>query len=297
MKFALEGVIPALLTPFAKNGGPVDYEKACALAERLAGQGVHGIFPAGTTGEGVLMTVAERKRLIEELVCAVGKRIKVIAHTGAFDTGTTIELTCHAQEAGAYAAGIVTPGFFTFDDASLRAHFKAVAQAAQGFPILLYNIPGCAKNVLSPELVVSLAKEVDNIVGMKDSGGNMSTLNAVLADAPKDFRVINGVDEYSYNALLAGARGCVSSTANVVPEVFLAIFNNVKQGKLEKAWASQVRLGRLCGLFQYGRMVAYYKEGLRLRGFDPGYVRPPQRELTAAERKAFAKALEAEGLI
>jgi len=227
-------------------------------------------------------------------VAAMGKRIKVIAHTGAFDTATTIELTQHAREAGAFGAGVVTPGFYTLDDDALFAHFEAVAKAVKGFPILMYNIPGCAKNTLSPKLILKLATEVENIVGLKDSTGDMAALNQVLAGAPGGFHVINGVDEYTFQALIAGAKGLVSSTANVVPELFLAIFNNVKRGNLKKAWQTQIELGRLCRLFQAGRMAAYYKEGLRLRGFDPGYVRPPLRELTAREKKTLAKGLEAE---
>ncbi|MBI4560072.1 MAG: dihydrodipicolinate synthase family protein [Candidatus Hydrogenedentes bacterium] len=297
MKFHLEGVIPAIVTPFTKDGKYVDHDRACALAERLAGQKVHGIFVAGTTGEGLLMTPAERKALLESLVAAVGKRIKVLAHTGFFDTATTIELTTHAMEVGAAAAGVVTPGFYTLDYEALFAHFKAVANAVRGFPVMLYNIPGCAKNVLTPQLILELAESVENIVGVKDSGGSMPNLGLTLGGAPKGFNVINGCDEYTYQALLSGANGSVSSTANVVPELFLAIFNNVRKGNLKDAWSAQVKLSRACAVFDYGSKVAWYKEGLRLRGFDPGYVRPPQRELTAAERKAFAKKLKALDLV
>lgn len=296
MEFRLEGVIPALLTPFTAGGAEVDYDKVRGLVSHLARQGVHGVFPCGTTGEGMLMSVAERKKVIEEVVAEAAGRIKVIAHTGSFDTATTIELTRHAQEAGAYAAGIVTPGFYGYDNAALTAHFKAIVAAVPGFPILLYNIPGCARNNLSPDLITTLAREVDTIVGMKDSSGNMGALSTVLASKPADFTVINGVDEYSFQALMAGAKGSVSSTANVIPEVFLSIFHNVRSGNLEAAWESQVKLCKACHLFHYGAMVAYYKEGLRLRGFDPGYVRGPQRELTPEEKSAFAKAVEAAGL-
>lgn len=297
MKFRLEGVIPAMLTPFTKNGAMVDYDKACALAHHLADQGVQGVFPCGTTGEGMLMTLAERRKLIEEVVAAAGKRIKVIAHTGAFDTATTIELTRHAREAGAFAAGVVTPGFYTLDEPALYAHFKAVAKALTGFPILLYNIPGCVKNVLSPKLIIRLATEFENVVGLKDSSGDMCALSRTLVGAPQRFHVINGTDEYGFEALVAGAKGSVSSTANVVPELFLGVFDNVRKGDLKKAWQFQIRVSRACGMLQYGRMPAYYKEGLRLRGFDPGYVRPPLRELTASEKKALAKEFAAEGLI
>ena len=295
MKFELEGIFPAMLTPFTKNGARVDYDKACALATRLAKKGVHGLFVAGTTGEGPLMTVPERKELLEEVVGAVGKRIRVLAHTGAFDTDTAIELTQHAAEVGAAAAGVVTPGFYTYDDASLKQHFKAVARSVKGFPVMLYNIPGCAKNLLSLPVILELAK-IDNVVGLKDSTGVMQDQSLLRSEAPPDFVIINGCDEFSYQAYLSGMNGTVSSTANVVPELFLSIYKNVKKGNLKKAWSEQVKLGKACKLFQYGRMVAYYKEGLRMRGFDPGFVRPPQRELTAEELKAFRRNFKATGL-
>jgi len=122
-------------------------------------------------------------------------------------------------------------------------------------------------------------------------------LTRLLGGMPKGFNVINGVDEYTYQALLSGANGSVSSTSNVVPELFLGIFHSLRKDDRKKAWETQVKLSEACRLFQYGRMVAYYKEGMRLRGFEVGDVRPPQRELTAAEKKAFAKALHAAGIL
>ena len=292
MKFELKGIIPAILTPFTKGGKQVDFERAASLAVRLADQGVQGIFPGGTTGEGMLMTLDERKDLLEVLVKTVGKRIKVIAHTGCFDTASTIELTEHAAKTGAYAAAIVAPGFYGYDDISLRLHYASVAKAVSKFPILLYHIPGCAKNALSPELIIGLANDFENIVGMKDSGGSIQYLNRLLSDLPSSFTLINGCDEYTFQALAAGAKGCVSSTSNVVPEMFLGIYKNVQEKKFDQAWAIQKKLNDACRVFQYGAKVAFYKEGLRLRGFDAGFVRAPQRELNAAEKKSLAEALK-----
>ena len=292
MKFDLKGVVPAILTPFTKGGKQVDFERAAALAVRLADQGVQGIFPGGTTGEGMLMTLDERKDLLETLVKAVGKRIKIIAHTGCFDTASTIALTQHAAEAGAYAAAIVAPGFYGYDDISLRMHYSAIAKANSKFPILFYHLPSCAKNALSPDLIVGMANEFENIVGMKDSGGNIQYMNQILSEAPSTFTLINGCDEYTFQALAAGAKGSVSSTANVIPELFQAIYKNVQEKKFDQAWTFQKKLNKACRMFQYGSKVAFYKEGLRLRGFDPGFVRPPQRELLAAEKKALAEAFK-----
>src|SRR5690606_10610638 len=140
-----------------------------------------------------------------------------------------------------------------------------------------------------------LAETVDNIVGIKDSGGRMQLLNAILARRPEGFAVINGVDEYTLQALMTGADGSVASTANVVPEIFIDLYNQVRDGDRQAAWETQKRLGSACALFQYGAMVAYYKEALRLRGVDAGFVRPPQRELTDAEKKSLKQGMKAAG--
>lgn len=297
MRFALEGILPAIITPFTRGGARVDYEKACAFADRLVEQGVHGIFVSGTTGEGLLMTAEERKRLAAELVKAVGKRIRVIVQTGCLDTATTTELTRAAREAGAYAAGVYAPGFYAYDDTAMIRHFTAVAKSAPDMPLLLYNIPRCTGNALSPELIIRLADRVDNIVGIKDSSADMIHFSRVVNSAPRGFTVINGADEYSLQAYMTGARGSVSITANVVPEIFLSIYSNHGRGSLNHARASQAQLARVMEILGYGRLVAAYKEAIRLRGFDAGYVRPPQRELTKSEKRAIAKGLEREGLI
>ena len=297
MALKLEGIISAMLTPFTKNGAYVDFDKIAPFAERLIKSGVHGLFPCGTTGEGQLLTPEERKEIVEEVVATAGKRVKVIAHTGAMDTATTIELTRHARDCGADGASIVAPGFYAYDDASLAKYYKAVARAVDGFPVLLYNIPSCAKNELSAELVLDLAESVDNIIGIKDSSGSMPRLTRLLGAAPKGFHIINGCDEYGYQAFLAGVPAVVSGTSNVVPELYVGIHEHVKKGNLKKAWKLQVTLERAARVFQYGRMSSIFKESLRLRGFDAGYVRPPQRELTAGEKKKLAKDLEALGII
>lgn len=297
MTLKLGGVIPAMLTPFTRAGAKVDYDRAGELALYLAKKGVDGLFVAGTTGEGMLMRIEERKKLLEVVVDAVGDRLDVIAQTGCLDTPGTIELTRHAARAGAVAAGIVTPAFYGYDEASLYAHYKKVAGAVADFPIMLYDIPSTSKNLVGPSLIVKLAKDIKNIVGVKDSGGRMQKLNELLAIAPKGFIIINGVDEYTFQARIAGVHGSVSSTANVVPEMFKAVNKYVDAGQLEKAWKVQKKLGKVCALFRYGAMVSVYKEALRLRGFDSGYVRGPQRELTKTERRDLKKGMQDAGLI
>jgi dihydrodipicolinate synthase/N-acetylneuraminate lyase len=244
------------------------------------------------------LTPEERKRLLEALVDEVGRRIRVVAQTGCLDTGTTIELTRHAMAVGAAAAGVIAPPFYHYyDHRALIRHYKAVANAVKGFPVFLYNIPSYSGNTLTPALVLELAGAVDNVVGLKDSGFDMVALDRIIADAPAGFCVLNGIDPYTFQALVTGAAGSVAVSANAFPELFVSLFDAVKKGDLKTARAKQVLVGRAWDIFRHGPLVAVVKETLRLRGGDPGCVRPPQRELTVGEKKALARALEAAGLI
>ena len=296
-KIKIQGILSAMVTPFTKGGDYVDFEKVGPLANRMLSQGAHGLFPCGTTSEGMLMNPDERREVVEEVLRSVPKKTTVIPHTGGFDTATTIELTRHARDKGATAVAIVAPFFYGYDDAALFSYYKTVARAVDGFPILMYNIPACARNVLHPELVIRIAESEENIVGIKDSAGVMTNLTRLLGNTPDGFHVICGTDDYGFQALLAGCPAVVSGLSNVVCEIYAAVYENVRKGNLKKAWQEQVRLEKAARIFKYGQNLASFKEGLRLRGFDAGYVRPPQRDLTAAEKRVLAAGMKEIGVI
>ena len=297
MRFKVEGIIAAMVTPFTQGGDFVDYDKVAPLAACMEKKGAGGLFPCGTTGEGHLCNTEERKTILEEVVAAVTKKVRVIAHTGAMDTATTIELTQHARKAGAYGAAVVTPSFYGYDDEALFLYYKAVADSVPGFPVLLYNIPSCAKNALSADLICKLADSAENIVGVKDSSGSMPFLTRLFGQTTNGFAVINGSDEQGYQALVAGGKAVVSGSSNAYIDLYVELYNQVKKGNLKKAWQAQLRLEKACRLFTYGGGLAALKEIMRHRTVDGGYVRPPQRELTSAEKKRIAKGLEEQGLI
>jgi dihydrodipicolinate synthase/N-acetylneuraminate lyase len=234
---------------------------------------------------------------LETVIDAVGRRLVVIAQTGALTTAEAITLTRHARDAGARAAAAVTPSYFGYDHRALSAYFGGIAKAVPDFPVLLYNIPGCTGNALSVALVLELAARHDNVVGIKDSSGDMAGMTRLLAAAPKGFSVISGSDLTMFQALAAGAHAVVSGPANVATPLCRAIYDNMRQGKLDLAWKGQVALARVVESLDYGGKIDGYKAGLRLRGVDAGCVRPPQRSLSAAEIKVLAEGLQAVGLM
>jgi 4-hydroxy-tetrahydrodipicolinate synthase len=297
MRLKLDGIIPALLTPFKRGGTEIDFDKAAAWAEELAKRGVDGIFVCGSSGEGLLMSIEERKQLACVLMDAVGSRIKVVIQTGCLDTPRTIELTRYAHEIGVHAVSVYSPSFYRYDDEALFRHFKLIGDAVPGIPLLLYNIPRYTGNSLSPELIFRIASSVKSVAGMKDSSGDMGHVSRIIAGAPKNFLTINGADEFVYQAFVTGAIGAVSLTANVVPELFLTIRKETAAGNHKKALATQNKLNTIIDALGGGAMISAYKEALRLMGYDTGFVRPPQRELTAAEKKSLANRLKAAGLV
>jgi len=290
MQFKIEGIVAAMVTPFTKNGEYVDFDKVGGVAEGVLRTGVHGLFVCGTTGEGLLMSTDERQAVIEEVQPILKKaKKKLVAHTGAMDLATTIQLTTHAAETGADAAAIVTPGFYPYDDRAIEAYYSAVATAVKGFPIFLYNIPGFARNKISLDSTLRLAEKHDNIVGIKDSSGDMVSLGKLLAGVPKGFKVMNGCDEFGHQALAAGAVGAVSGTANAFGDIYVKMFEAVKANNHDAARKVQHQMNKICAALTYGCTLGLFKEAMRLRGIDAGYTRPPQRDITAAEKKVIAE--------
>lgn len=293
----IRGIICAILTPFSKGGKTIQHDKLAQLVQFLETKGVQGLFVGGTTGEGLVMSIEERKELLESVLRSVRKKTMVIAHTGTFDLFSTLELTRHAVEHNVSAVGIVAPGYYYYDERALWDYYATIAKEFPTCPILLYNIPSCARNFLSNELIIKLVNKFPNIVGIKDSTGNMVNLTELLLYKPTSFIVINGVDEYGYQAFLAGVQSAVSGTANVAPELYLGVYENVMKRKLPEAWIYQTQLVKLCELLQYGRNLGILKHALKLRGIDVGYVRPPHREPTKEEIRNIEKSMKALNLV
>jgi len=285
------GVIPALLTLFTREGAEVNLEATGELADWLIKKGVNGLFIAGSTGEGPLMSLQERKDLAEFMVQLVGGRIPLIVHTGCASAADTIELTKHAREIGADAAGVVTPYYYHCDQRALQQYHSKIAQTTPDFPMLLYNIPALTNNELAPKLVDSLVRRHANIVGIKDSSGSLELLGEYLRIPGDDFAVICGMDYLVLEALQLGAHGNVSSTANVVPHFFVKIQENFRKGNVRaaKRWQDKiVELGKLLWTSNY---IPAMKEVLRLLGLPAGDSRSPQRALTKGERRAIERGL------
>ena len=231
--FKLEGVLPAVVTPFDKNE-EFDEQAFRHLIEWLIEKGINGIVPCGTTGEFSQMKHEERQRVIEVCVDQVNGRIPVIAGTGDTSTKLVIEATKHALDVGADAAIIVNPYYMKPKGGKgIYDHYLAIADAV-AIPIVLYNIPPTTNQYIPWQVIEDLA-EVSNIVALKDSSGDLKYLMSVLEKVHDKIDIVCGWDEVVLPALAAGANGMILASANVIAPQWLDIYRKMKDGKIEEA--------------------------------------------------------------
>lgn len=270
-KFRLRGVYPALVTPFTKddNVDEVAYRK---LIQAVLGD-VEGIVVAGTTGEFVYLSVEERKRLFEIAVDEVRGRKPVIAGTGAASTKTAIELAKVAADAGVDACLVVCPYFIGTDDKGIHEHFYRLAQKSE-LPIILYNIPQTAGRYIPRRVVEDLAR-IDNIIGLKDSSGDLTYTLELLEKVEGRIDIVIGHDEVVLPALAAGCSGMILASAQVFPDIWQKVFAAVHIGDLETARALQMKVQKLARIFcRLGGPVPV-KAALGMMGLDMGKTRMP----------------------
>ena len=222
----IKGIIPAILTPMNEDES-INLDVMREQIDRLIDGGVHGLFPFGTNGEGYILNEKEKEEILEATIAQVNGRVPVYAGTGCISTRDTIRMSKKAQELGADILSIITPSFAVASQKELYDHYVEVAKHVD-IPIVLYNIPARTGNKLLPETVAKLAKDVDVIMGAKDSSGDWENLKAYIQltrDLDKDFRVLSGNDSLILPALKEGGAGGIAGCANVYPHVLASIYD------------------------------------------------------------------------
>ncbi|MDR2302908.1 MAG: 4-hydroxy-tetrahydrodipicolinate synthase [Deltaproteobacteria bacterium] len=231
MTVNFRGVIPALVTPFTDNG--VDYPALRAHVDWLIKAGVNAVVPCGTTGESPTLTNEEHNRVVTETVEAAAGRIPVLAGTGSNSTAEAIDMSKHAQKAGASGLLLVSPYYNKPTQEGLYRHFVTVAEAA-GLPVILYNIPSrCGVNIL-PETVAKLA-EHELIVGVKEATGDLNQMIRTIELCGPGFLVTCGDDGLSLPLWSVGGGGVISVAANAIPGPIIALWREWEAGKVAEA--------------------------------------------------------------
>ena len=294
--FVPKGIIPAMVTPL-DDQGRINEGALRKLTNHLIDGGVHGLFPVGSQGEFFSLTFEQKKEAIRIVVDETRERVPVYAGTGAVTTREAIETTKMAQDLGVSAVSAITPYFLVPSQRELIAHYTAVAKACPKLPILLYSNPDRTQVPFPTSTVLELAA-VENIVGIKDSSGDMSlTAEYIRLTRGMDFHVLMGRDTLIYAALCYGAKGSICATGNVDPRVPVEIYEAFLAGDHRRALEAQYRLAPLRIAFGLGTFPVVIKEALNLIGIEAGPAVPPVGPMTRENREKLRKILVEMGLI
>ncbi len=287
------GSIVALITPF--RNGAVDEKSLRDLVDWHVEEGTSAIVPVGTTGESPTLDHDEHKQVIEITIDAVAGRVPVIAGTGSNSTAEAIEFTEHAKKAGADAALVVTPYYNKPTQAGLYAHYKAIADAVD-IPLIVYNVPSRCVVDVSVETMAKLA-ELPNIVGVKDSTGELDRPVLTTATCGKDFCQLTGEDAGVLAFLAHGGHGAISVTANVAPRLWAKLHTAWRQGDAAGALAIHQRLMPLHKALFVETSPAPVKYAVASLGNAEAEIRLPMVECSEAAKLAVDRAMTSAGLI
>lgn len=288
----VKGIIPAIVTPMNADES-VNIDVLRQQINRQIEGGAHGLFPIGTNGESYILGEKEKLEVLEAAIDQVRGRVPVYAGTGCISTAETIRMSKKAEALGADILSIITPGFALASQRELYDHYVEVARQVD-IPIVLYNIPARTGNKLLPETVAKLARDVDIIMGVKDSSGDWDNLQAYITrtrDLDKDFRVLSGNDSLILPCLEAGGAGGISGCANVYPRVISSIYDLFREGKLEEAQDAQNSIANLRAVFQYGNPNTIVKTAVALLGYNVGKCRAPFNQVPEEGIEALKKVL------
>lgn len=285
----------AIVTPMYEDG-KVNYEKLAELIEYQIANSTDAIIICGTTGEASTMTHGEHLQTIKFAIDKVAKRVPVIAGTGSNCTETAIMLSKEAVLYGADALLVVTPYYNKATQKGLMAHFTAIAEAVPETPIILYNVPGRTGCNIQPATAVALAKNVKNIVGIKEASGNLSQVAELMHLADGCLELYSGNDDQVLPILSLGGLGVISVLANVAPQETHDMVMKFLEGDVKTATKIQLDAIPLCNALFCEVNPIPVKAALNLMGMQVGPLRMPLTEMEDANKERLSKAMKDFGI-
>jgi 4-hydroxy-tetrahydrodipicolinate synthase len=250
MDFKFKGIIPPVVTLFNKDG-EFDWEANYILADHLIKKGVHGLLYMGSMGEFSSLPLQERKLFVEKMVRYVDGRVPVLIGTGTTSLKDTIYLSQHAESIGADGVLIVNPFYWKFTEQQLYDYYMTVAKSLK-IPLVIYNIPSLTGQDLSPDLILRLAMDHENIVGIKDTTERLGHIRQLISITYQrsDFAVFAAFDDLLLPALQMGAAGAINGTATFFPELSVRLFENFKAGQYQEALALNEFILKLMSIYE-----------------------------------------------
>jgi 4-hydroxy-tetrahydrodipicolinate synthase len=286
--FKPQGIITPIVTPMTDDE-KINEEELRVQVNRQITYGINGIFVLGTNGEVYALTTEEKLEIIRIVVDETKGRVPVYAGTGCISTRETLWMSRQACEMGVDVLSIISPYFVAVSQEDIYRHFSKIAESID-LPIVLYNIPARTGNNIEYTTVEKLC-QYPNIVGIKDSSGNFDNTLRYVENTSKRLSVLAGNDSLILWTLLAGGSGAIAGTANVYPEISLAIYKLWQAGKIDEANRQQTRLRPLRDVMKLGNPNSVIKRAMNLLGHPVGLAREPvggiNQKIDEELRKAF----------
>jgi len=292
----MRGCATALVTPF-KSDGAVDVERMRSLVARQIEGGVRLLVPCGTTGESVTMSGAEREEVISATIAVAKGKARVIAGTGSNNTAAAVEGSRRARELGADAVLVVAPYYNKPTQEGLYQHFRAVAEAVPDTPVMLYNVPGRTASNIAAETTLRLAREVGNVVAVKEASGNLAQIMEILRARPEGFLVFSGDDAMTFALVALGANGLVSVASNEAPDLMSRMVNAALAGRWDEAREAHYRLLPLMDVNFIESSPGPLKAAMKIMGLLEETLRLPLVPVAEKSRERVREVLSELGLL
>ena len=284
----------AIVTPFTAND-EVNYTKFAELIEWHIKEGTDAIIVCGTTGEAPTLTDEEHKEVIERAVAAAKKRIPIIAGTGSNDTAYAVQMSKHAEKAGADGLLCITPYYNKPTQKGLIGNFRAIADAVN-IPMIMYNVPSRTGCNLLPETIAKLA-EHKNIRGVKEASGNIAQVAEVSRLAPDDFFIYSGNDDMIVPLMSLDGDGVISTVANIVPKDTHDMTKYFLDGNLKKSCELQLKMKPLIDAVFIETNPIPIKTAMNLMGMNVGALRLPMCDMEEKNLETLKRRMREYGLI
>ncbi len=285
------GVYVALMTPFTKRD-TINTEVIERQVAYYIKMGICGFYVTGGTGEGLLLSLAERKKVLECVVKANAGRVKVIAHIGCLNTDDSVKLAKHAEKSGADWVSSVAPVYFGQTDAAAHRHYTKIATAT-GLPFLIYS----NGRGLDPDRDARFF-DIPNVMGMKYTGSDFYALQRMIWRLDKPAIFFSGLDQLCVPAFSSGClAGCIGTTQNIIPRHFVRMYQAMMRNDLATASQLQSEANRVVELMAENENWSYRKSMVRYIGLDVGFARPPYEPLSEETYMAFAERIRKQGII
>lgn len=290
-----EGAGVALVTPFQKDGA-VDFDKLKELVDFQIENGTDAIIICGTTGEASTLSHEEHLECIQKCIEYVGGRVPVVAGTGSNCTETAIYLSTEAEKYGADALLVVTPYYNKATQKGLIAHYTAIANSVK-LPIIMYNVPSRTGCNIQPETAVELAKNVENIVAIKEASGNISQVAKLMSLADGCIDLYSGNDDQIVPILSLGGKGVISVTSNIIPKDTHLLVKKYLEGDRQGSLELQLKAINLCNALFCEVNPIPVKKAVELMGLCGGTLRMPMTEMEPQNVERLRKAMTEYGII